>query len=66
MKLSVIIPVYNESRTIAEVIRRVREVDLDKEIIVVDDGSRDGTVEVLRQLHRDGLIRLHESRVNLG
>lgn len=66
MKLSVIIPVYNESRTVAEVIRRVREVDLDKEIIVVDDGSGDGTVEVLRQLHRDGLIRLHESRVNLG
>jgi glycosyltransferase involved in cell wall biosynthesis len=66
MKLSVIIPVYNEARTIAEVIRRVREVDLDKEIIVVDDGSSDGTVEILRRLGGEGLILLHESRVNLG
>ena len=66
MKLSVIIPVYNEARTIAEVIRRVGEVDLDKEIIVVDDGSSDGTVEILRRIAREGRILLHESRVNLG
>jgi len=66
MKLSVIIPVYNEVRTIAEVIRRVRGVDLEKEIIVVDDGSGDGTVEILHRLSREGHIQLHESRVNLG
>jgi len=48
MKLSVIIPVYNEADTIAEVLRRVREVPVEKEIIVVDDGSRDGTREWLR------------------
>jgi glycosyltransferase involved in cell wall biosynthesis len=48
MKLSVIMPVYNERETISEILQRVREVDLPKEIIVVDDGSTDGTKEVLR------------------
>jgi dolichol-phosphate mannosyltransferase len=66
MKLSVIIPVYNEERTIAEVIRKVRAVRLDKEIIVVDDGSSDGTVNILRELRNEGQILLHESRINLG
>ena len=48
MKLSIIMPVYNERETIWEILQRVREVDLPKEIIVVDDGSTDGTREVLR------------------
>lgn len=48
MKLSVIIPAYNEIDTIEEVLRRVREVDIDKEIIVTDDCSTDGTREFLR------------------
>jgi glycosyltransferase involved in cell wall biosynthesis len=57
MKLSVIIPVYNEQRTIEEVIRRVLAVDLDleMEIIAVDDGSTDGTREVLQSLRLPGL-----------
>ncbi len=56
MKLSVIVPVYNERQTIEEVIRRVRAVDLglEKEIIVVDDGSTDGTREVLGALDTPG------------
>jgi glycosyltransferase involved in cell wall biosynthesis len=66
MKLSVIIPVYNEKNTIAEIISRVADVRLDKEIIVVDDGSTDGTVEILRKIRDDGRILLHESRINLG
>jgi glycosyltransferase involved in cell wall biosynthesis len=49
-KLSVVIPVYNERRTIEEVLRRVQAVDIDKEIIVVDDGSTDGTSEFLQRL----------------
>lgn len=49
MELSVIIPVYNERRTIAEVIRRVEEQPFEKEIIVVDDCSTDGTREFLRE-----------------
>lgn len=66
MKLSVIIPAYNECQTIAEVIRRVKAVDLDKEIIVVDDGSSDGTVEILRELMEDESLIVHESKINLG
>jgi len=47
LKLSVIIPVYNERDTIEEILARVQAVDVDKEIIVVDDGSKDGTRQVL-------------------
>jgi glycosyltransferase involved in cell wall biosynthesis len=50
MKLSVIIPVYNEKNTIGEVLQRVAAVDLEKEIIVVDDGSTDGTRELLKKI----------------
>ncbi len=48
MKLSVVIPVYNERSTIGKIISRVRALPLDLEIIVVDDGSTDGTHDVLR------------------
>ncbi len=50
MKLSVVMPVYNERAYIEEVLKRVQEVDIDKEIIIVDDGSTDGTREFLQQL----------------
>ena len=50
MKLSVLIPVYNEVNTLEEAIRRVRNVQLPKEIIVVDDGSSDGSRELLNRL----------------
>ncbi len=50
MKLSVVIPVYNERNTIGEVLRRVQMVDLPKEVIIVDDCSTDGTREFLRGL----------------
>lgn len=47
MKLSVIIPVYNEKNTIHEILDRVRRVPIDKEIIVVDGNSTDGTKDIL-------------------
>ena len=50
MKLSVVIPIYNEAATIEELISRVHAVDIPKEIIVVDDGSTDGTRDVLARL----------------
>ena len=49
MKLSVIIPVYNEEATIQEILKQVRAVNLAREIIVVDDGSTDGTRQLLKQ-----------------
>ncbi|MDR7543511.1 MAG: glycosyltransferase family 2 protein [Armatimonadota bacterium] len=51
--LSVIIPAYNERATIEELVRRVCAERTDKEIIVVDDGSTDGTLDVLRRLNGD-------------
>jgi glycosyltransferase involved in cell wall biosynthesis len=56
VKLSVLIPVYNELGTVEEVVRRVREVPLDVEIVVVDDCSTDGTREVLGRLRDEGQI----------
>ncbi len=52
--LSVIIPVYNEAKTITDVIARVRDTELTCELIVVDDGSSDGTREVLESLAEQG------------
>jgi glycosyltransferase involved in cell wall biosynthesis len=50
VKLSVLVPVYNEERTLEEVVRRVCAVPLPKEIILVDDGSKDGSREILTKL----------------
>ena len=52
MKISVVIPVYNEVRTIKEIVVRVQEVELEKEIIIVDDYSTDGTREHLREINQ--------------
>jgi glycosyltransferase involved in cell wall biosynthesis len=53
VKLSVLIPVYNEERTLEEVVRRVRCIELPKEIILVDDGSKDRSREILMQLQKE-------------
>ena len=58
MKLSVVIPVYNEANTIAEIVGRVQASPIDKEIIIVDDFSTDGT--------RDELARLETANENLS
>jgi glycosyltransferase involved in cell wall biosynthesis len=69
MKLSVVIPVYNEKSTVEEIIRRVQTVDvgLVKEIVVVDDGSTDGTREILRRLSAEDVrVVLHEKNTGKG
>ena len=50
MKLSVVVPCFNEKATIAEIVDRIRATKLDIELIVVDDASTDGTREVLKQI----------------
>jgi glycosyltransferase involved in cell wall biosynthesis len=66
-KLSVVMPVYNERTTVAEAIRRVRdaELPLDKEIVVVDDGSTDGTRDILARLS-DSTVRVFYQPHNQG
>lgn len=67
MKLSVVIPVFNEAATIETVIRTVMASPYDKEVIVVDDGSHDGTREILARLSRNGLkIIYHEENQGKG
>lgn len=62
-KLSVVIPVYNERATIERVLQRVQAVDIEKEIIVVDDGSTDGTREFLQDLRRGTVPGLRADNV---
>lgn len=56
MKLSVLIPVYNEATTIEHVVDRVRQIPASTEIIAVDDASRDGSGDVLEQLRAKGKV----------
>ena len=71
MKLSIIIPVYNEEQTISEIVERVRSVELpgvEKEIIIANDGSSDGTREAMAKSawSADPRISIHELQINVG
>ena len=69
MKLSVVIPVYNEKNTIEEIISRVQAVDvgIKKEIILVDDCSNDGTREILEKLTQDNIkVYFHSKNQGKG
>jgi len=57
MKVSVVIPVYNEVATLKEIVARVTRVEFDKELVIVDDASTDGCRELLEELERGGLAK---------
>jgi len=65
--LSVIVPVFNERNTVGEAVRRLREapLDIEREIVIVDDGSHDGTLEILRRL-TDSTVRVVTFPENRG
>jgi glycosyltransferase involved in cell wall biosynthesis len=64
VKLSIVIPVYNEEKTIQKIVRRVQEVAIEKEVIVVNDGSSDGTSQALNRIadDYDNLVVLDQIR----
>ena len=66
MDISVLIPVYNEKDTILEVVRRVQEQPFDKEIIIVDDCSNDGTREVLKETIWPPNVKVFYHEKNMG
>jgi glycosyltransferase involved in cell wall biosynthesis len=67
MRVSVVIPCYNEEKTIRTIVERVRQADVTlHEIVIVNDCSTDGTRDVLDELKGDPLIRIHHHEVNQG
>ncbi len=70
VRVSIVIPIYNEIQHVEELLRRVIAAPLpmgcEKEIIVIDDGSTDGTTQLLKKLCEQQLIRFHESILNFG
>jgi len=67
MRLSIIIPVYNEKKTIKDLIEKISLIDIPKEIIIVDDYSSDGTREILAEIESDEVkVFYHERNMGKG
>jgi glycosyltransferase involved in cell wall biosynthesis len=72
MKLSILMPAYNEERTIAKIVGLIdkvnlRKIGVDKELIIVDDGSKDKTISIIKKLQkRYSYIRFIQHKKNLG
>jgi glycosyltransferase involved in cell wall biosynthesis len=66
MFVSVVVPVYNERKTIQEILRRIQVMNIASEIVVVDDGSTDGTREILKDIDSAGIVRVVYQQKNQG
>ena len=69
MKLSIVIPVYNEDKTLEEIIKEVKAIDLgaiEKEIVVVDDGSSDKTIDILKKTIEPLVDKVIYKEKNMG
>lgn len=66
LRLSVVIPVFNEEGTVREIVGRVRAVPIPKEILLVDDGSTDGTGKILDEMDGEEGLRILRHERNLG
>jgi glycosyltransferase involved in cell wall biosynthesis len=66
MRVSFLVPVYNEAATIDEILERVHALDLDKQVIVVDDGSTDGTAELLERWRERGVVFIRQKHAGKG
>ena len=66
MNVSIIIPVFNEAYTLQEIIKRVKSTQIPAEIIVVDDGSTDGTGAILKEIEKDDLVKVISHEINKG
>jgi len=66
VKLSIVIPVYNEESTLKEIIRQVQATPFEKEIVIVDDFSTDGSREILQDMGNDSGLRIFYHEKNMG
>ncbi len=66
MKLTIIIPVYNEANTISTVVKRVMDINYNKEIIIVDDASTDGTKDILNDFVKQTEVKVLYHKTNRG
>ena len=67
VRISVVIPVFNEAETLRKLLAKVEAVEIDKEVIIVDDGSTDGTRDLLTKMSRpDRVVVFHETNAGKG
>jgi len=66
MKLSIIIPVYNEELTLLEILKKINAIKLNKEIIIVNDGSNDNTKKILKTLSKKFYKKIIHHKKNYG
>lgn len=65
-RLSVVMPVYNEAGTVLKIIDKVLKLDIVKELVIIDDGSTDGTRDLLKETKFDGRVKILFHERNLG